>query len=34
MKVSINHAGAKGGQITISYKDLDQLDKLCQILGS
>ncbi|MBU2957246.1 ParB/RepB/Spo0J family partition protein [Paracoccus sp. 1_MG-2023] len=34
MKVSINHGGSKGGQITISYKDLDQLDKLCQILGS
>ena len=34
MKVSIDHAGAKGGQITIAYKDLDQLDKLCQILGS
>lgn len=33
MKVAIKHAGADGGQLVISYKDLDQLDKLCQILA-
>jgi len=33
MKVQINHAGANGGDLVISYKDLDQLDQLCQLLG-
>ncbi len=33
MKVAINHAGQDGGQLVISYKDLDQLDRLCQILA-
>lgn len=33
MKVAINHAGQDGGQLVITYKGLDQLDKLCQILA-
>lgn len=33
MKVTINHSGKEGGQLVISYKDLDQLDRLCQILA-
>ncbi|RNF34682.1 ParB/RepB/Spo0J family partition protein [Paracoccus methylarcula] len=33
MKVAIKHAGMDGGQISITYRDLDQLDQLCQILG-
>lgn len=33
MRVSISHAGMDGGQVTITYKDLDQLDRLCQALG-
>lgn len=34
MRVAINHAGnADGGQLVISYRDLDQLDRLCQVLG-
>lgn len=32
MRVAINHAGQDGGQLVISYKDLDQLDQLCQVL--
>jgi len=31
-KVKIDHAG-KGGQLTISYKDLEQLDSLCERFG-
>ncbi|MEM7545044.1 MAG: ParB/RepB/Spo0J family partition protein [Pseudomonadota bacterium] len=31
MKVAIAHKG-KGGAVTINYKDLDQLDGLCQLL--
>lgn len=35
MKVSINHSENSGtGAITISYKMLDQLDALCQLLSS
>ncbi|MDN3712863.1 ParB/RepB/Spo0J family partition protein [Paracoccus cavernae] len=34
MNVSINHQGEKGGQLTVSYSDLDQLDRLCQMLGA
>ncbi len=35
MRVAIKHSGRSGGgTVTISYKDLDQLDRLCQILGS
>lgn len=33
MRVQIRHAGMDGGQVVITYKDLDQLDKLCQLLG-
>jgi ParB family transcriptional regulator, chromosome partitioning protein len=33
MGVSINHAGVDGGTLTITYRDLDQLDRLCQVLG-
>ena len=35
MKVSINHtSGQESGQIKIDYKSLDQLDRLCQLLGA
>lgn len=33
MKVVIDHAGSGGGTISITYRDLDQLDALCQVLG-
>lgn len=33
MKVAIKHAGMDGGHLTVTYRDLDQLDKLCQLLG-
>lgn len=33
MKVAIDHKGA-GGQVTIRYADLEQLDRLCEILGA
>ena len=33
MPVVIDHHGRNGGTVTISYGDLDQLDRLCQILG-
>lgn len=33
MGVSIDHHGMDGGKLTISYRDLDQLDMLCQLLG-
>lgn len=34
MAVNIEHAGMDGGIVTIRYKDLDQLDQLCQLLGA
>lgn len=34
MPVAINHSGTEGGQMVISYKDLDQLDRLCQLLAN
>ncbi len=34
MSVSINHAGTDGGQLVVTYRDLDQLDRLCQLLGA
>ena len=34
MKVAINHAGQDVGQLVITYKDLEQLDQLCQLLGN
>lgn len=33
MSVSINHSGMDGGTLSISYRDLEQLDALCQLLG-
>ncbi|PTV95276.1 chromosome segregation DNA-binding protein [Rhodobacter aestuarii] len=33
MKVSIDHDGAEGGRISISYSSLDELDRLCQTLS-
>lgn len=33
MPVSIEHKGQDGGVITIRYRDLDQLDRLCARLG-
>jgi ParB family chromosome partitioning protein len=33
MKVVIDHKGMDGGNLVISYKTLDQLDELCQILS-
>jgi ParB family chromosome partitioning protein len=34
MKVAIDHKGLSGGQVTIGYGDLDELDQICQLLGS
>lgn len=34
MKVSLAHkAGSEGGQLTVTYKSLDQLDELCRLLS-
>lgn len=33
MKVAINHSGSDGGQLVVTYRDLDQLDRLCQVLA-
>lgn len=33
MRVQIKHAGTEGGQMVITYRDLEQLDKLCQVLA-
>lgn len=33
MKVSIDHDGQEGGRITVSYRTLDDLDRLCQALS-
>lgn len=33
MAVRINHAGHDGGQMVVTYRDLEQLDRLCQLLG-
>jgi ParB family chromosome partitioning protein len=33
MKVVIDHRGHDGGNLIITYRSLDQLDQLCQILG-
>ena len=32
MKVRIDHKGESGGELRISYADLDQLDKICQAI--
>lgn len=34
MAVSIEHQGLDGGRLTITYRSLDQLDDLCQILSA
>jgi ParB family chromosome partitioning protein len=35
MKVSIDHSGMDGsGKVTISYKNLDELDEVCRLLSS
>ncbi|MBM3603506.1 MAG: ParB/RepB/Spo0J family partition protein [Alphaproteobacteria bacterium] len=33
MKVQIDHHGTEGGKLIITYRDLDQLDQLCQVLA-
>lgn len=33
MRVQIKHSGVGGGQLVITYRDLDQLDRLCQALA-
>lgn len=33
MRVSINHSGQEGGQLTIGYRNLDDLDRLCALLA-
>lgn len=33
MKVAIEHRGAAGGSVIISYRSLDELDVLCQLLS-
>ncbi len=33
LKVSIDHKGASGGQISIKYKSLEDLDGICQLLS-
>lgn len=33
MRVSIEHVGVDGGRMTITYRDLEQLDRLCQLLA-
>ncbi|MER5172075.1 ParB/RepB/Spo0J family partition protein [Thioclava sp. GXIMD2076] len=32
MKVEINHKGEEGGTVVLTYKDLEQLDAICQAL--
>lgn len=33
MRVAINHSG-QGGQMVLSYRDLDELDRLCRLLST
>lgn len=33
MPVTIDHAASGGGTVTITYRDLEDLDRLCQVLG-
>jgi ParB family chromosome partitioning protein len=33
MAVSIDHTGDEGGSVTIAYKSLDDLDRICQALS-
>lgn len=34
MRVQIDHVGQDGGRLTVTYRDLDQLDRLCQMLSA
>lgn len=34
MKVSVDYDGGGKGRVTVAYKNMDQLDKLCSILGT
>lgn len=34
LRVTIDHKGGGAGQVTIRYQTLDQLDQLCELLGS
>lgn len=34
MKVSIDHAGFDGGKLTVTYRSLDDLDRICQALSA
>lgn len=34
LKVAISHRGAKGGELRVSYRSLEELDGLCQLLSS
>jgi len=33
LRVAIRHAGEKGGEVRIAYRDLDQLDGICRLLA-
>lgn len=33
MRVQIEHSGTEGGRLTVTYRDLEQLDRLCQLLA-
>lgn len=33
LPVAITHSGVDGGRLTVTYRDLEQLDRLCQILA-
>lgn len=34
MRVQIEHSGQDGGKVMVTYRDLEQLDRLCQLLGA
>ncbi|MCT2539611.1 ParB/RepB/Spo0J family partition protein [Sedimentimonas flavescens] len=34
MRVNIDHKGEEGGQLSIQYRDLDELDQICQLLSA
>ena len=34
MRVDIDHKGEEGGQLSIQYRDLDELDQICQLLSA
>jgi ParB family chromosome partitioning protein len=33
LKVEINHTGDEGGEVTVTYKSLEQLDEICRRLA-